>query len=198
MDGRYKKWQTKDRWLSCNKTQHIKLGEDLYRETELWFMPEKWVKRNWKRKERMLQSYIETWLPQSGITCPNFVVWEAKHFFCCWLFRIRAVNHMCTSLVNNVAVAYISLTCVLLPVQVPSTQNYAPDLLISLALSSSFISSKLPEPFLLRQSPSLFLSAVDVVSCSFVQDDLEPTLSTPGSYVEWLSGLITWEADNKP
>lgn len=112
---------------------------------------------------------------QEGRVCPNSVVSEAKHFFFCWLFRICAISHMCTSLVSSKAVAHISWTWVLLSAEIHNTLTILSGLLFlyfhifHLEHFLPFITSKLSEPSLPRHSPSLCLSAVDIVAalCPF-------------------------------
>lgn len=135
MDGRYKKWQTKDRWLSCNKTQHTKIAWQRFIQRSRTTVHAREISRG--REKGMKNGCFKAVMRhgclgqrQWGTTCPNFVVWEAKHFFFCWLLRICAISHMCTSLVSSTTVAHISLTCVLLPAQIHKMQEYVPDLLI--------------------------------------------------------------------
>lgn len=127
---------------------------------------------------------------QEGIACPSFVVSEAKHFFFCWLFRICAISHMCTSLVSSKAVAHISITCVLLSAEIHNTRKYAPDDFIWLALTSfphlpfkTFSSTynikafRTPSSKAFSLSLSLYCWHGRLLFASLVEDDLEP-LST--------------------
>lgn len=175
MDGRYKKWQTKDRWLSCNKTQHTKIAWQRFIQRNRTTVHAREISRG--REKGMKNGCFKAVMRhgclgqrQWGTTCPNFVVWEAKHFFFCWLLRICAISHMCTSLVSSTTVAHISLTCVLLPAQIHKDAGICPwpfNLVCSSFLHFFIIyNSKDSWVLFPRWHPSLFLSAVDIGGCS--------------------------------